>query len=260
MRKIEVFKKHLREKRAIKIISGIDNYNLSSVKKVAIAAQSGLASALDVAASEEVIKVAQENTKLPIFASSTNPFLLLKAVKCGADAIEIGNFEHLYKQNRSLSVQEVYDITLETMSLTSKYGVFTCVTIPGILPIEEQIALAKQLEILGVDLIQTEGAAAKPKNTHGSMGLIDVAKSTIANTMELSQHVGVPIMSASGLTPKTVPMAFAIGASAVGVGSCVNKLDTQIAMIATVRSIVASISTRNTLMQEVRYGLETAAI
>ena len=255
MRKIEVFKKHLREKRAVKIISGIDNYNLSSVKKVAIAAQSGLASALDVAASEDVIKVAKENCKLPIFASSTNPFALLTAVKSGADAIEIGNFEHLYKKGKSLSAGEVYDITLEAMSLTSKYDVFTCVTIPGNLAIEEQIALAKQLEILGVDLIQTEGASQTPKNAHGSMGLIDVAKSTIANTMELSQQVSIPIMSASGLTPKTVPMAFAIGASAVGVGSCVNKLDTQIAMIATVRSIVASISTRNNLMQEVRYGV-----
>jgi len=255
MRKIEVFKKHLREQRAVKIISGIDNYNLSSVKKVAIAAQSGFASALDVAASEEVIKVAQENAKIPIFASSTNPFSLLNAVKCGADAIEIGNFEHLYKKGKGLSASEVYEITLETMSLTSKYGVFTCVTIPGSLPIEQQIALAKQLEILGIDLIQTEGAAVTPKNAHGSMGLIDVAKSTMANTMELSSQVNVPIMSASGLTPKTVPMAFAVGASAVGVGSCVNKLDTQIAMIATVRSIVASISTRNTLMQEVRYGV-----
>lgn len=260
MGKIEVFKKHLREKRAVKIISGIDNYNLSSVKKVAIAAQNGLASALDVAASEEVIKVAKENTKLPIFASSINPFSLLNAVKWGADAIEVGNFEALYKNNRSLSADEVYEITLETMHLTANQGTFVCVTIPGNISIDEQIELAKKLEILGVDLIQTEGVAKNSQNTHGSMGLIEIAKNTIANTMELSMQVGIPVMSASGLTPKTVPMAFAAGASAVGVGSCVNKLDTQVAMIATVRNIAGSINYRNQVMQEIRINAEVTRV
>ncbi len=255
MKKIDIFRKHLREERAVKIISGIDNFNLASVKKVAIAAQSGLASALDVAASEEVIKCARENTKLPIFVSSINPFALLDAAKWGADAIEIGNYEALYKRQRSLSAQEVYDITLETMSLTAKYEIFTCVTVPGCLTVDQQIELAQKLELLGIDLIQTEGVARSIKNAHGSMGLIDAAKSTIANTMELSNNVSVPIMSASGLTSKTVPLAFAAGAKAVGVGSCVNKLDTQIAMIATVRALVGSISNRNALMQEIRYGV-----
>ena len=31
---IEVFKKHLRERRAVKIIAGINNYNLDNVAKV----------------------------------------------------------------------------------------------------------------------------------------------------------------------------------------------------------------------------------
>ena len=50
----------------------------------------------------------------------------------------------------------------------------------------------------------------------------------------------------------TVPMAFAAGASAVGVGSAINKLDSQIAMVAAVRSIVGSIAYRNTIMQAVK--------
>ena len=74
MRSIEVFKRHLREKRAIKIISGIDNYNLDSVKKVVSAAQMGLASAVDVACDKEVFEVAAKNTTLPIFVSSIHPF------------------------------------------------------------------------------------------------------------------------------------------------------------------------------------------
>ena len=56
MRSLEVFKRHLREKRAVKIISGINNYDLTSVASVCRAAQIGLASAVDVACSEEVIK------------------------------------------------------------------------------------------------------------------------------------------------------------------------------------------------------------
>lgn len=248
MGNIEVFKKHLREKRAVKIISGIDNYNLELVKKVAIAAQSGLASAIDVAASEDVIKTAKENTKLAIFASSINPFSLAKAVKAGADAVEIGNYEAMYKKNKSLTVQEVYDITLETMSILQGKNVFTCVTIPANATIVEQISLAKQLEILGVDLIQTEG---RVKNQQSKTGLIELAEDTIKNTTEIAKYVSTPIMTASGLTPHSVPMAMTAGASAVGVGSCVNKLGTQVAMTTMVRSIVGSIAFRNPVMRDI---------
>ena len=45
-------------------------------------------------------------------------------------------------------------------------------------------------------------------------------------------------MTASGISVKTVSMAFAAGASAVGIGSAVNKCDSLISMIATVRSIM----------------------
>ena len=51
-----------------------------------------------------------------------------------------------------------------------------------------------------------------------------------------------PVMTASGITTTTAPLAFASGASAIGVGSCVNKLNSTIAMIAVVRSLVESVS------------------
>ena len=70
---------------------------------------------------DDMLKIAKENTKLPIFASSIQPFALLNAVRAGADAVEIGNYENLYKINSSLSADEVYEITLETMDLVSKY-------------------------------------------------------------------------------------------------------------------------------------------
>lgn len=251
MRSIEVFKRHLREKRAIKIISSIDNYNLDSVKKVVSAAQMGLASAVDVACDKEVFEVAAKNTTLPIFVSSIHPFKLAEAVKWGADAIEIGNFDALYKKGETFSADEVYEIALETMSLVEGKNIFICVTIPGNIDIKEQIELAKNFELLGVDLIQTEGMKPQGIKTVGAKALLETAQATIGNTLELSRHVSIPVMSASGISAQTTPLAFAAGASAVGVGSAVNKLDTQIEMVATIRNIVASVAYRNSINKEI---------
>ncbi len=48
-------------------------------------------------------------------------------------------------------------------------------------------------------------------------------------------------MSASGLSQVTCPLAISCGASAVGVGSAVNKLDDLISMIAVVRGLKESL-------------------
>ena len=248
---IEVFKKHLREKRAIKIIAGINNRNLENVAKVCRAAQMGHASAVDIACDVNVYKTARKNTKLPVFVSSVHPFELLEAVKWGADAIEIGNFDALYKEGKTFSAEEVYEITLETLSLINNYDVFTCVTIPGNIEISEQIELAKKLEILGVDLIQTEGLKKDITSSNPSAHLVSFASASISNTLELFKHTSLPIMSASGITAQTAPLAFASGASAVGVGSAVNKLSTEVEMAATVMALVASISHRNSINKEI---------
>ena len=248
---IEIFKKHLRERRAVKIIAGINNYDLDNVAKVCRAAQKGHASAVDISAGKEVFEVAKKNTKLPIFVSSVHPFELLEAVKYGADAIEIGNFDALYKTGQAYSAKEVYDIVLETMGLLTDYDIFTCVTIPGCIDISEQIKLAKDLEVLGVDLIQTEGLKVVSNSSNPSYQLVSYAEATIANTLELSHHTALPIMSASGITPQTAPLAFASGAYAVGVGSAVNKLDSEVAMCATVMAVVSSIAHRNSIYHEI---------
>lgn len=251
MRSLEIFKRQLKEKRAVKIIAGINNFDLTSVASVCRAAQIGLASAVDVAADEAVIRTAKENTKLPVFVSSTQPFSLKKAVKWGADAIEVGNFDALYADGVDFGADEIYEIALETMTLTENDNIFTCVTVPGCISIEEQIKLAKKLELLGVDLIQTEGV--KPmKAVKGAPAsdLLSVAHMAIANTMEIAKNVKVPVMTASGITPQTAPLAFAAGASAVGVGSCVNKLRTQIAMAQTVRELVGAVAYRDLIKKE----------
>ncbi len=241
MKRINLFKKDLEAKKAVKIIAGIDNFDMDRVRSVVIAADRAGASAVDVSANEEIIKMAKETTSLPVFVSSIVPEDLAMAVKAGADAIEIGNFDALYKKGMRMSAMEILDIVKETLALIGKSNVFVCVTVPGHIDVASQIALAKELEALNIDLIQTEGAATVDAQSEGARGLLETASVSIANTIELARNVDIPVMTASGLTTTTVPMAFAAGASAVGVGSCVNKLKSEIEMIAAATAIVESV-------------------
>ncbi len=241
MKRITSFKKDLEAKKAVKIIAGIDNFDADRVKSVVIAADKAGASAVDVCANEEIIKMAKETTSLPVFVSSIVPENLAMAVRAGADAIEVGNFDALYKKGMRMSASEILDIVQETLALIGKSSVFVCVTIPGHIAVADQIVLAQELEALNIDLIQTEGAATVEAQSNGARGLLETAQVSIANTIELSRNVEIPVMTASGLTATTVKMALAAGASAVGVGSCVNKLGSQIEMIAAATSIVEAV-------------------
>lgn len=251
MSRIELFKRHLSEKRAVKVIAGIDNFDLEQVKKVVTAAEQSKASAVDVAYSEEIISTVKDMTSLPVFVSSIVPSELASAVEMGADAIEVGNFDTLYKNGTRVSAEEVLNIVRETRELLNGRETFMCVTVPGHIAINEQIALAKQLEELNVNLIQTEGAATVSTSNGGARGLLETAQVSIANTIDLSRNTDIPVMTASGISTTTAPLAFAAGACAIGVGSSVNKLSSTIEMIAVVRTLVegaARTSTERTLV------------
>ena len=58
----------------------------------------------------------------------------------------------------------------------------------------------------------------------------------IASALKKS-YCDVPVICASGLSEVTVPMAISVGANGVGIGSAVNKLNTELAMIATVKGL-----------------------
>lgn len=248
MRNTDVFRKHLREKRAVQVIDyGSD---LENIKKVATAAQAGMASSVCVDARKETVNVAKENTRLPIFVASHNPFKLLEGMKAGASGIVIGNYNKLYEQNVLLTVDDIYEITVEAMNLTKKFNPFVSVTIPGYMDSKDQVKLAKKLEIIGVDLLQTEGS--QRFQSRAIKGSINSAKISIGNTMELVDSVNLPIMTTSGLTEDSVPLAFSAGARGVGVGSCINKMDTQIGMTTMVRNIVGSIAFNRRSSRELR--------
>ena len=238
MSRIELFKNHLSEKRAVKIIAGIDNFDIENIKKVVSSAQQAGASAVDICANEDIIKEVRSMTDLPIFVSSVVPSELAKAVELGADAIELGNFDVLYKKGQSFSASAVLSLVRETKSLLDGRDVFFSVTVPGEISITEQIELAHKLEDMGIDLIQTEGHYSSEVELTGARALMDRAQLTISNTVELSRNVETPIMSATGINPTTAPFAFAAGASAIGCGSCVNKLSSDISMVATISSLV----------------------
>ncbi|HEY9599821.1 MAG TPA: DUF561 domain-containing protein, partial [Cyanophyceae cyanobacterium] len=67
------------------------------------------------------------------------------------------------------------------------------------------------------------------------------AAPTLAAAYEISRAVSVPVLCASGLSNVTVPMAIAAGAKGVGIGSAINQLDNEVAMIAVVRSLVEAL-------------------
>lgn len=244
MNKIETFKRDLSEKRAIKVIAGIDNFDIEKIKKVVSAAEQAKASAVDLAYGENIYQIAKELTELPIFVSSINPQELANAVEYGADAIEIGNFDALYRKGMRMGADEVLAIVNETLTALNGRQTFISVTVPGHIEVSEQIKLAQALEALNIDLIQTEGAATIEAQSAGARGLLETAQVSISNTLELTRNTEIPVMTASGITTTTAPLAFAAGASAVGVGSCVNKLDSVISMIAVIRTLVENASTK----------------
>lgn len=238
MARIDLFKQHLQEKKAVKVIAGIDNFDITNIKKVVTSAENSGASAVDICAKEEIVKEIRSMTELPLFVSSIIPEELIRAIDLGADAIELGNFDVLYKKDMSFTAQDVLRLAKETMSLMGDREAFFSVTVPGEIAITEQIELARELEAMGVDLIQTEGHFSKDSQADGVRGLMERAELTISNTIELARNIEMPIMTATGINPTTAPFAFAAGASAIGVGSCINKMDSTLSMMATIKNLV----------------------
>ena len=244
---IEIFEKHLREKRAIKISAGSNNLNLETVAKVCKAAQMSRASAVEITCSKEVYNIARKNTKLPLFVSSIHPFEILDAVKMGIDAVIIGNYFETYKKGQKFSASEIYDIVLETMGLINNYDVYIAVTIPASITFEEQVELVKKLEVLGVNLIQTEGYKKSSTNPNA---IIESAEFSIKNLEEIRKITRVPIIASCAMNETATKAAFEKGAYAVSIDSYVNKLDYEAAMKAAILNIFGSISYRISLNKE----------
>jgi hypothetical protein len=223
------------ERRALKVIAGLTNFDAASVERISRAAGLGGADLIDVACDPALVQLAAEVSGLPICVSAVDPELFPAAVAAGATMVEIGNYDAFYPLGRIFDAEEVLAITRRTRELLPE--VVLSVTVPHVLPLDQQEQLAVDLVAAGADLIQTEGGMSAKPFSAGSLGLIEKAAPTLAAAHSISRAVNVPVLCASGLSSVTLPMAIAAGAAGVGVGSAVNKLNDQLAMVAVVRGL-----------------------
>ncbi len=231
----------LAQHRALKVISGLQNFDPERVAAVVKAATLGGATFVDIAADPELVKMVKGLTNLPICVSAVEPAKFVQAVEAGADLIEIGNFDSFYAQGRRFEAPEVLELTRQTRAVLPQ--ILLSVTVPHILELDQQVALAEELVAAGADIIQTEGGTSSQPRHPGVLGLIEKAAPTLAAAASISKAVSVPVLCASGLSDVTVPMAIAAGASGVGVGSAINQLNDPVAMVAAVRRLVDALGT-----------------
>ncbi len=225
---------------ALKVISGLNNLDRSRVLPVVRAATAGGATFLDIAASPDLVREVKDLTDLPVCVSAVEPELFVASVNAGADLIEIGNFDSFYALGRRFEADEVLALTRQTRALLPE--ITLSVTVPHILPLDEQVRLAEALVSEGADIIQPVGGTGSRPVHAGVLGLIEKAAPTLAAAREISRAVSVPVLCASGLSDVTAPMAIAAGAAGIGIGSAINQLDNEVAMVAAVRSIVEALA------------------
>ena len=241
----------LAQRSALKVIAGLMNFDADSVARVARAAGLGGADLIDVACDPELVALAiRESGGVPVCVSSVEPELFAAAVAAGAQMVEIGNFDAFYPQGRIFGAAEVLELTRQTRALLPE--VVLSVTVPHVLPMDQQEQLAVDLVAAGADLIQTEGGTSAKPFSAGSLGLIEKAAPTLAAAHSISTALhqaglSTPVLCASGLSAVTVPMAIAAGATGVGVGSAVNRLTDELAMVAVVRGLREALGSALTL-------------
>ena len=127
------------------------------MERVARAAGRGGADLIDVACDPALVRLAIEaSAGVPVCVSSVEPEQFPAAVEAGALMVEIGNYDAFYPQGRIFDAAEVLELTRRTRQLLP--NVVLSVTVPHLLPMDEQEQLAIDLVAAGADLIQTEAA------------------------------------------------------------------------------------------------------
>lgn len=241
----ENLRQALKKKALLKIIAGLSNFDPNSVEQIASAAGLGKADLLDVACDPALVRLSKNASGLPICVSAVDPDLFPAAIDAGASMIEIGNFDSFYPKGRFFSAKEVLELAVKTKKIVT--DVPLSVTVPHILSLDKQAQLALELVAIGVDVIQTEGGTSAKPFSSGVLGCIEKAAPSLAAVHTISDvfshaDCSTPVLCASGLSAVTLPMAIAVGASGVGVGSAVNRLKDDLAMVAAIRALREALS------------------
>nr|QCI05784.1 hypothetical protein [Dasysiphonia japonica] len=219
-------KTSFQNKQIIKIISGLSNLDLDKIIRITKAAELSHASYIDIVANTQIVSIIKSITALPICVSSIDPFELYNCSLVGADIFEIGNFDNFYNKKIYFSSFQILKLAKLTRFLISDKDI--CVTIPHTLNLSDQIILSKQLEELGINILQTEGSAIG-KNIYTSDSNDNIADSiisasaTLSSTYAISNAVNIPVISASNLNYMSSPIAIACGATGIGLSSNLYK-------------------------------------
>lgn len=238
-----------KNKQVVKIISGIDNLNIAHILQYIKACEIGQATYIDIVANPEIVSFVKQRTNLPICVSSIDVNLLYKSVLAGADLVEVGNFDVFYSHGIILSSKQILKISKQIRLLLPYTDI--CVTIPHIFTLSQQIELALRLEDLGINIIQTEGNISKityldlikhNKSKDYLLNSISTTSAALSSVYCLSNTVKIPILASSGINSLNSSIAFAYGASGIGIKSEIGCLSNVSRMHKRINEIVQSLN------------------
>nr|ALL97361.1 ycf23 [Pyropia endiviifolia] len=243
---------------AVKVITGLNNFNTKQIKQVAQAAEIAGATYMDIAADINIIKEIQSITTIPICVSAVSAQKLFECEQAGVQILEIGNYDAFYEQGRLYSSKEIMQISNDIRNLLPNATL--CVTIPHILCIEEQVKLTQCLRNIGVDIIQTEGRSTSFSKNGDLSGMIQKSASTCSSTYTIAKNSDIPIISASGISALTSPISFLYGASCVGIGNSIKQLNNIKSMVMYIYEIKTAIKYNNSKKQDINHSIKTSSI
>nr|YP_010338236.1 hypothetical protein MW410_pgp194 [Bangia atropurpurea]UNJ18186.1 hypothetical protein [Bangia atropurpurea] len=243
---------------ALKVITGLNNFNIKQIKQMALASEIAKATYLDIAADINIVKELESISTIPICVSAVASKKLQKCQQAGVNIFEVGNYDCFYEEGRLFSSREILEISKKAKHLLQNTTL--CVTVPHILEIEEQIKLAHDLQKIGIDIIQTEGKSSHFFKTGHLSGMIQKSASTFSSTYAISRKVNLPTISASGISSLTSPIAFLYGASGIGVGTNIKRLKKISSMIIYIYEIKTAIKCNNSIKYNIDHSIQSSKI
>jgi len=236
-------------KKILKVIIGLDNFNVEDTIAKVQAAEIAGGTYVDIAANIDILQEVKAVSSLPICVSSIHIDELVACHEAGADILEIGNFDIFYGRGIQLSQSEVFYLAAELKYRLPEAAI--CVTIPHQLNVKDQIQLVQMLDGLSIDLIQTEGISSQRYYGNHFVQSVSNASAALSNTYTFAKYTKTPIISSSGLNPLTAPIAISYGAAGVGIGSFLNSCSSSLLRSKQINSLVHLIRNRESSMSQI---------
>jgi len=233
MNKASKIRELLAEKKLFKVIAGMENFNTENIKMVVEAAVNAGAQAVDVSADSETISWIKNNyPELIVFVSSLSASMLVKAQEWGADVLELGNFDAIYTQGKTVDREEVLNLTRELRRNAGNDAII-CVTVPANVSIEEQVSFSFQVQAAGADILQVENLSYE---------------SNYENAKAIVEYIQTPVLLSGRIDSTKISKALATNVNAIGVGYAINSKNSVEAMTTEAKNCFNTISISNELL------------